>query len=78
LLASEASLCVPPTTQVERAVLESVGLGATQLADHVAGLAFPIIARPLGTHAGGGLDRLNSPDAALAYLASSESAEFFV
>lgn len=78
LLASEASLCVPPTTQVERAVLESVGLGASQLADHVAGLAFPIIARPLGTHAGGGLDRLDSPDAALTYLASSEGAQFFV
>lgn len=77
-LAAEASLCVPPTTKVDRAVLESIGSGATELADHVASLAFPIIVRPLGTHAGGGLDRLDSPDAALAYLATDESAKFFI
>lgn len=78
LLAAEPSLMVPRTDQIDRAALESIGHEQSALGAHVAGLAFPVIVRPLGTHAGGGLDRLETAEAALDYLATQTGHEFFV
>lgn len=78
LLAAEPSLLVPRTYQIDRGALESIGQERSPLAGHVAGLTFPVTVRPLGTHAGNGLDRLDTPGAALAYLATQDGDKFFV
>ena len=45
------------------------------LADHT---VFPVIARPIGSHAGKGLEKLDDPAAARAYLAGSAADQFYV
>jgi hypothetical protein len=42
------------------------------------GMAFPIIARPIGSHAGTGLEKLDDAAAVAAYLASQAGDDFFV
>jgi hypothetical protein len=43
-----------------------------------AGLAYPIIARPVGSHAGSGLEKLDDANAVRAYLASQDDETFYV
>lgn len=77
-LASETSLLVPRTDRIDRNELASIGQLRTTLDEHVAGLSFPLIVRPLGTHAGSGLDRLETAEAALPYLATQAGDTYFV
>ncbi|MGZ3404561.1 MAG: ATP-grasp domain-containing protein [Phenylobacterium sp.] len=70
-------LC-PATRRVERASLQDIALGGSTLAALHSGLAFPVIVRPLGSHAGNGLQKLQSPSELEAYLAEHDEAEFFV
>jgi glutathione synthase/RimK-type ligase-like ATP-grasp enzyme len=58
---------IPPTLRITRAQLEAGGA-----------IAFPFIARPLASHAGFGLARLENQDGADAYLAARTEDVFFV
>jgi len=78
MFADEPALLVPRTHQIARATLASVAAGDATLDAQVAGLAFPIIIRPLGTHAGGGLDRAGDAGELAAYLAAWGDDAFFV
>jgi glutathione synthase/RimK-type ligase-like ATP-grasp enzyme len=71
LLRSAPGLVVPPTIRIARDAL-----AATPSA--VAGLAYPIIARPIASHAGQGLVKLDGAAAALHYLDELPDAEFYV
>lgn len=42
------------------------------------GVSYPVILRPVGTHAGHGMAKITGPAEAEAYLAQSEAAEFYV
>jgi glutathione synthase/RimK-type ligase-like ATP-grasp enzyme len=78
MFADEPALLVPRTHQIARTALAAVAAGAATLDAQVAGLAFPIIIRPLGTHAGGGLDRASDADELATYLAAWADDAFFV
>lgn len=68
-LSGVEGLVIPPTLRVERARLAQ-GL--------LPGLDFPVIIRPLGSHAGFGLSKIESPEALLAYLKERPEDEFFL
>jgi glutathione synthase/RimK-type ligase-like ATP-grasp enzyme len=71
LLNSAPGLVVPPTVRIERAAL-----AATPAA--VAGLSYPVIVRPIASHAGQGLAKLDGPAAAQQYLDDNRDAELYV
>ncbi len=71
-------IACPATRRVARTGLERVASGEAGLADLHADLAFPVIVRPLGSHAGNGLQKLDSRPELAAYLAEHGQAEFFV
>jgi hypothetical protein len=62
-----AGLSIPPTWRMTRGDLETG-----------TGLEFPLIIRPLGSHAGRGLEKLDDASALALYLAAREEDEFFV
>jgi len=62
-----AGLSIPPTWRMTRGDLETG-----------TGLVFPLIIRPLGSHAGRGLEKLDDAAALGAYLAARAEDEFFV
>jgi glutathione synthase/RimK-type ligase-like ATP-grasp enzyme len=68
---------LPPTARIDRARLAALGAGAS-LADTLPGADFPVIARPVDSHAGRGLEKLADAAALGHYLATRSEAEFFV
>lgn len=78
LLQNAPGLQISPALYVTRATLDSVASGRAALADAVADHHFPIILRPIGTHGGHGLQKLDSPADVAAYLAEMHEPEFFL
>jgi hypothetical protein len=83
LLDGIAGLEIPATASVTRdrwaAVADShIGLSDIGLADIAAGLEFPIIVRPRGSHAGVGLVRADDRAALGRYLAERPEQQFFI
>jgi len=71
-------LRLPKTTRISRKSLEKAletGMEAVLLK---ATGRYPFVVRPVGSHAGLGLARIDSPDAFRAYLAERSEAQFFV
>jgi glutathione synthase/RimK-type ligase-like ATP-grasp enzyme len=71
-------LDIPATVCVTRAQLSQVAWGGLPFADIAAELAFPVIVRPRGTHAGVGLAKVDDLAAIDRYLAEWPEQEFFV
>jgi hypothetical protein len=70
-------IALPRTLRIDRDTLERLATGAlTPTA--ILGDDFPLIVRPLDSHAGIGLERLETPAAVAAYLAGASAPEFFV
>jgi hypothetical protein len=69
-------LDVPVTVRVDRALLERLADGKSQPVDILGEGAYPIIARPIGSHAGHGLSKLDTPDAVRAYLKLQKAKDF--
>lgn len=67
LLANTPGLCSPVTVAIDRAEL---------LARH--DLPYPVLLRPLGSHAGHGLEKIDGPDALGAYLTGSDVDRFYL
>ncbi len=65
-LAGAPGLVAPPTRRVARAELEALDAG------------FPIIVRPVDSHAGAGLEKLDGPADVAAYLAPRDGERFYV
>jgi hypothetical protein len=77
LLRSAPGIAIPPTLRLARerlARLASEGAAIQGARD----AQFPIIARPIGSHAGQGLTKLETPAAVLAYLRAQPEPEFYV
>ncbi len=71
-------ILAPATRRVARAALQKVAAGEGELAALHSDLRFPIIARPIGSHAGNGLEKLTGPAALAPYLEAHGEQEFFV
>ena len=69
---------IPATLVVTRERLFDVAQSPQELSDIAAGLAFPIIVRPRGSHAGSGLARIDDAPALADYLGGREEEMFFV
>ena len=69
---------MPTTYRVKRRQLAAVADGRLTLAELAAGLAFPVILRPVGSQAGRDLDRIDDPAALAAYLAEVDEPDFFL
>lgn len=78
LLQDAPDVLIPPTLQVSRSVLQDIAAGSVELAGHCAGCDFPIIVRPVGSHAGRDLERIEHHEALDAYLLKVKDAAFFV
>ncbi len=75
LLHGIEGLDIPMTASATRAQLQELALSD---ADFAADVEFPIIVRPLGSHAGAGLARIDDRAAIGRYLAGRPEPEFFV
>ncbi|MGN6767781.1 MAG: ATP-grasp domain-containing protein [Rhizobiaceae bacterium] len=71
-------LDVPVTVRDDRAMLELLADGRIQPADILGEGAYPIIARPVGSHAGHGLSKLDTPAAIRAYLQTQKGEDFSI
>jgi hypothetical protein len=71
-------IVAPATRRVTRAALEAVARGEAELSTLHADLRFPVIVRPIGSHAGNGLEKIESLAALAAYLAGQAAADFFI
>ena len=73
-------LVIPRTVRVEREILAAIGDGARAVTEFLSDGDFPIIARPVGSHAGRGLEKLDAPAAVAAYLESQSQpdAQFYI
>ena len=78
LLQSQPGLAMPVTVRVERAAMEQIASGAKSPLDLLGDGDFPLIVRPVGSHAGKGLEKIASPDALPAYLQKHGDAAFYI
>ncbi len=78
LLKDTPGLCVAQTAQASRAQLQALLAGEQPPHDLWSGLAFPLIIRPLDSHAGHGLEKVDDSAALAAYLSGQATDEFFV
>ena len=78
LLSGVEGLDIPVTASATRAQLQELARPDARPADLAAEFEFPIIVRPLGSHAGVGLARIDDRAAIGRYLAGRPEPEFFV
>src|SRR3984885_11117376 len=78
LLSGIEGLEIPATTGVTREQLLSTSQSAAVLRDIASDLAFPVIVRPRGSHAGAGLAKLDDAAAIARYLGERQEQEFFI
>ncbi len=78
LLRDAPGLLIPATHHATRAVLLEIAAGSIALSGQYPGCDFPIIVRPVGSHAGRDLKRIEYPQELADYLARVEGAEFFL
>jgi hypothetical protein len=78
LLDGAPGLATPMTLRVDRTSLERLAAGAVAIGDLLPDGAFPAIVRPVGSHAGRGLKKLDAAAALTGYLAERPEAEFYL
>jgi glutathione synthase/RimK-type ligase-like ATP-grasp enzyme len=71
-------VCMPASLRVGRAAVAAVAMGEADLATLADGVPYPLIMRPVGSHAGQDLDRIDSHAMLAAYLARVQADEFYV
>jgi hypothetical protein len=78
LLRGIEDLEIPETASATREQLSELSRSALAPAGIAAGLAFPVIVRPRGSHAGSGLAKIDDREALARYLTEREEPEFFI
>ena len=78
LLKSAPGVLMPITVRVDKWVLEKVGRNEREISSVIPDSGFPVIVRPVGSHAGRGLMKLDSPAAITDYLQSMPDNEFYI
>jgi hypothetical protein len=76
--AGHAKIICPATRRVERVALDAVASGMRTLTALHADLAFPVIVRPIGSHAGKGLEKIDDAAQLADYLAGHAAEAFFI
>jgi hypothetical protein len=78
LLKTAPGLVIPINARIDRVTLEKVGLGEVQIESVLEGSGFPVIVRPLDSHLGDGLCKLDNIAAIQAYLQERPEREFYI
>jgi glutathione synthase/RimK-type ligase-like ATP-grasp enzyme len=77
LLQDVPGLLIPPTLHAPRSVLRDIAAGKVKLSGQFAECDYPFIVRPVGSHAGRDLAKIESAEELVAYLATVADEEFF-
>jgi hypothetical protein len=77
-LAGVPGLHVPPVARVSRRELQALAGGAADLAALLLGCDFPVIIRPVGSHAGQGLAKIDARDEVATYLGAHAAERFYL
>ena len=78
LLQGIDGLQIPTTTAITRERLSALSRSSLAACDVAADLAFPVIVRPRGSHAGVGLAKVDDGAAMARYLEARQETEFFI
>lgn len=78
LLGDVPGVAMPATVRVGREYLQQIADGSAQVAAFLEGGEFPLILRPVGSHAGSGLVKVEQPEEIEAYLAQHPQTQFYV
>jgi glutathione synthase/RimK-type ligase-like ATP-grasp enzyme len=78
LLKSTPGVEIPITARIDRQDLQQIGRGEKSIPALLKDANFPVIVRPLGSHAGEGLAKIDSPAAIEEYLDATPGNEFNV
>ncbi|MDR3482373.1 MAG: RimK family alpha-L-glutamate ligase [Burkholderiaceae bacterium] len=78
LLGSAPGISMPISVRVARATLTQLAQRELNATAILADGDFPIIVRPVGSHGGHGLDKIDQPDSLEKYLESEDAAEFYI
>ncbi|MBI5890310.1 MAG: hypothetical protein HZB47_06490 [Nitrosomonadales bacterium] len=78
LLQNAPGLLIPPTLHAARSVLTETAAGRARLSAQFARCDYPVIVRPVGSHAGRDLARIENDEALAAYLAGVRDDKFFL
>jgi hypothetical protein len=77
-LAGVPGVEMPRTVRTGRAALQSLGQGETPLSALLPGDGFPLIARPIGSHAGTHLEKMESAAEVTGYLGRVDAERFYL
>jgi hypothetical protein len=78
MLGSAPEIHMPVSVRIARDTLTKIGSSAIALQTALADGNFPIIVRPVGSHAGHGLQKLEDVSAIDDYLQTEDTAEFYI
>jgi hypothetical protein len=78
MLKSAPGLVIPMQARIDRLSLNKVALGEISAEEYLDGKTFPIIARPLDSHLGDGLAKLDDATAVDFYLKERPDPEFYI
>src|SRR5579859_7472857 len=78
LLRSAPGIVMPVTSRIDRQSLESIGRSELAVAAFIEDGDFPVIVRPVGSHKGQGLIKLDDPDAISGYLTNRPEDAFYI
>ena len=71
-------IAMPATVRIDRTTLSEIAAGRAALQAYLPDGAFPLIARPLGSHAGRGLQKIDDSEALARYLAERPERGFHI
>lgn len=78
LLQDAPGVAMPPTWEISRDALQAIASGSAHLGDRYAGCEFPVIVRPVGSHAGRDLVKVDDAAQIAAYLSSVAALSFYL
>ena len=78
LLGTAPGISMPISVRISRATLEQVARRELAITALLPDGDFPIIVRPVGSHAGHGLDKIDDTDSIEKYLETEAAAEFYI
>lgn len=78
MLQSVPGIVMPDTVRIDRQLLQQVGSAERSLADVLADGEFPVIVRPVDSHAGKGLAKLDNAAAISGYLQTMPQHAFYI
>ncbi len=78
LLRPLPGVVMPTSVRVGRSVLEQIGSDELSISTVLSDGAFPLIVRPVGSHAGQSLGKLDHPGAVAGYLRETPGSEFYL